>query len=108
METAEPLDMETMLEVLKVADRLDRVSGWLKKLGSRLNVVEPPPLDVLEHIPSGPRLLEPGSSPFGPPRPVPIGTDLEEARDELTLCAAWLDRLVKKWYDLEEGEDENP
>jgi hypothetical protein len=104
MEPAEPLDKDTMLEALKIADRLDRVAARLKGLGSHVSTIESPSLEVLERLPRDTQFFEPGSSPFGPPRPVPVGLDLEEARDECSYCAARLDGILKKWYGLHEGE----
>lgn len=103
MESAEPLDMDTMLEVLKVADHLERVVALLKGLGSNMTTVESPSLEDLEHLPRDTRFFEPGSSPFGPPRPVPVGLDLEEARNECGYCEACLDKILKKWYGINEG-----
>jgi hypothetical protein len=102
METAEPLDENTMLEALKVADHLDRIAARLKELGSRLSTIERPSLEAMEHLPRGTQFLEPGSSPFDPPRPIPIGFDLEEARDECRFCAMRLDEILQKWYGSDE------
>ena len=44
METAEPLDENTMLEALKIADHLERIAAKLKGLGSRLSTIESPSL----------------------------------------------------------------
>jgi hypothetical protein len=108
MQAAEPLDEETMLEALKIADLLDRVAARLKGLGSRLSTIESPSLEVLEHLPRDTQFFEPGSSPFGPPRHIPIGLDLEEARAECHYCAARLDQLFKKWYGTDErGSEES-
>lgn len=103
MELPEPLDMDTMLEVLKVADHLERVVARLKGLGSNMTTIESPSLEALEHLPRGTQLFEPGSSPFRPPRPVPVGLDLEEARNECGYCEARLDEILKKWYATDEA-----
>ena len=104
MDAAEPLDMETMLEVVKVTDNLERVVARLKTLGSNMSVIERPSLETLEHLPSKTRFLEPGSSPLGSSRPVPIALDLEEARDECRRCAARLDEILTKCWSDTEGE----
>jgi len=102
METAEPLDKNAVLEALKIADHLERIAARLKGLGSRFSTIESPSLEAMEHLPRGTQFLEPGSSPFGPPRPVPIGLDLEEARDECTYCAVRLGEILRKWYGTDE------
>jgi hypothetical protein len=105
MESPEPLDMDTMLEVLKVVDHLERVLALLKRLGSNMTTVESPSLEALEHLPRGIQFFEPGSSPFRPPKPVPIGLDLEEARNECGYCQARLDEILRKWYGINEASD---
>lgn len=105
MLAAEPLDKDTMLEALKIAEHLERVAAWLKGLGSNMSAIENPSLEALDHLPQGTKFFEPGSSPFGRPRPIPVGMDLEEARDECGYCAARLNEILQKWWnDADEAE----
>lgn len=105
MDHCEPLDMNTMLEVTKIVDCLERTVARLKGLGSNLSGIESPSMEALEHLPLGTEFIEPGSSRLGPPRAVPIGMDLEEARDECGYCAARLGEILKNWWDRDPEKD---
>jgi len=107
MDHTESLDMDTMLEVTKIADCLERVVARLQRLGSNPSVVEPPSLEALEHLPRGIAVPEPAPTPFSSaePKQIPIAVDLEEAGAECRYCAARLDEILKKWMDATEGEE---
>jgi len=98
MESPELLDMDTMLEVLKVVDHLERVVALLRRLGSNTTRIESPSLEELEHLPRGTEFFEQETSLSRPSRPVPIGLDLEEARNECGYCEARLDEILRRWH----------
>lgn len=108
MDDTESLDMNTMLEVMKVIDCLEVVVARLKRLGSNPSLVETLSLEALEHLPWGTFLPKSGSQPLSSPAPRhrPIGMDLEDAGAECRYCAARLNEILKKWVDAAEGSRE--
>jgi hypothetical protein len=93
------IDMNTMLEALKIADGLERAAARLKGLGSNTAATEQPSLEVLERL----GVERYGVAKGRREKPTPILADLIITLAEISYCSAKLDKLFRRVGGLDES-----
>ena len=98
MESGDPVDMDTMLEALKIADDLELSAARLKGLESNTCTNERASLEVQERL----HVEQYAQIKGRPVNPTPVLLDVEITRDEVGYCHA---KLIKLWRRLAGVED---